>query len=549
MSKPRPVLMTVDDEPQVLAAIARDLRARYGEQYQIVRASSGAEALEALEALKQRGASVACLISDQRMPVMEGTELLGKAAALFPDAKKVLLTAYADTQAAIDGINRVGLDHYLLKPWEPPEDTLYPLLDDLLSDWWAEAPAPFDGIRVVGALWSRASHEVKDFLARNRVPYRWLDVDLDPEAKALAQEAGATSPAAPVVLFPDGSALVAPDRAALAAKVGLATRAAAPFYELIILGAGPAGLGAAVYAGSEAVRTVVIEKDATGGQAGTSSKIENYLGFPQGLSGTDLATRATAQARRFGVEILHCAARSLKVEPPYKHVELADGSTVSSYAVLVATGVEVRTLAVPGADRLAGAGLYYGAALTEAAHYRGKEVFVVGGGNSAGQGALFFARYASKVTVLVRGPDLLATMSDYLIQRLAHAENIEVVPHTQVSELLGEQRVEAMVLQDVRDQSRRTVQASALFVFIGARPATEFLGEQVARDADGYVLTGSDVPEAALRSGHRPKVLETCVPGIFAAGDVRAGSSKRVAAAVGEGAVAVGLIHQHLRTV
>jgi thioredoxin reductase (NADPH) len=549
VSNPRPVLLTVDDEPQVLASISRDLRSRYGEKYQVVRASSGAEALEALTELRKRGASVAGLISDQRMPGMEGTEFLGKAAELFPSAKKVLLTAYADTQAAIDSINKIGLDHYLLKPWEPPDATLYPLLDDLLDDWWAEAPAPFDGLRVVGTLWSRACHEVKDFLARNRVPYRWLDIDVDADARKLIGELGMKPEALPVVLFPDGSVLTCPDRNALAAKVGLVTRAAAPFYDLIIIGAGPAGLGAAVYAGSEAVRTVVVEREATGGQAGTSSKIENYLGFPQGLSGTDLATRATTQARRFGVEILHGTVKSLKVEHPYKIVELDDGTTLSSYALLVATGVAVRTLNVPGADRLAGAGLYYGAALTEAAHYQGKEVFVVGGGNSAGQGAMFFARYASKVTVLVRGPDLTATMSDYLIQRITQSGNITVQPFTSICELQGTHSVESMVLEDVRDKSKRTVPASAVFVFIGASPASEFLGSVVARDPDGYVLTGGDVPEAARKSGHRPRNLETSVPGIFAAGDVRAGSSKRVAAAVGEGAVAVGLVHQHLSTV
>ncbi len=540
--------MTVDDEPQVLATIARDLRARYGGDYQIIRASSGAEALETLTDLRQRGASVACLLSDQRMPGIEGTEFLARAAAIFPAAKKVLLTAYADTQAAIDSINRIGLDHYVLKPWDPPDQTLYPVLDDLLGTWWAEAPAPFDGLRVIGALWSRASHEVKDFLARNRVPYRWLDVDLDPDARARAADAGAAD-TLPVVLFPDGSALIAPDRAALAEKVGLVSRAAAPFYDLVVIGAGPAGLGAAVYAGSEAVRTVVVEREATGGQAGTSSKIENYLGFPQGLSGSDLATRATAQARRFGVEILYASVSSVRVEPPYKYVQLSDGSELACYALLVSTGVAVRTLDVPGAARLTGAGLYYGAALTEAAHYRSKEVFVIGGGNSAGQGAMFFARYASKVTIVVRSPDLSSSMSDYLVRRITRADNIEVMHHTRVVEVQGGQNVEALMLEDVRDQGRRAVSTSAAFVFIGAKPATEFLGDLVARDADGFVLTGPDVPETVRRSGHRPEVLETNVPGIYAVGDVRAGSSKRVAAAVGEGAIAVGLVHRHLRGV
>jgi len=399
----KPAILIVDDEPQVLNAVERDLRQHYRSDYRILKALSGNEAIETVQQLKRRNTPLALFLVDQRMPVMTGTEFLTQALSFYPDAKKVLLTAYADTEAAITSINTIGLDFYLMKPWDPPEQNLYPVLDDLLSDWIANVPVPFDGIRVAGTLWSASSHNVKDFLARNQVPYQWLDIELDKEALALVEAVNQEKHSLPVVFFPDGTSLVDPSNRELADKIGLQTKAAKPFYDLIIIGGGPAGLAAAVYGGSEGLQTVMIEKEATGGQAGTSSRIENYLGFPQGLTGADLARRATIQALRFGVEILRTQeAVKVRVEDPYRFVQLADGVELSGRVILIATGVYVRRLEVPGIDHLTGAGVYYGAALTEAAYYKGQDVFVVGGANSAGQGAMFFSRYARKVTMLVR---------------------------------------------------------------------------------------------------------------------------------------------------
>jgi thioredoxin reductase (NADPH) len=549
MPEAKPILLAVDDEPAVLSAVSRDLRARYAERYRIVRAGSGHEALEALAELRRRGASVALMLSDQRMPGMDGTTFLARASELHPRARKVLLTAYADTNAAIAGINEVGLDHYVLKPWDPPEQALYPLLDDLLDAWWADNPPPFDGFRVIGPAWSAASHAVKEFLARNRVPYRFIDVDADADAPTLLADLGAADAPRPVVVGPDGSWLGAPDRGALAAKVGLSTHARTDFYDLVVVGAGPAGLGAGVYGASEGLRTLLIEREATGGQAGTSSRIENYLGFPQGLSGAELATRATTQARRFGVEILHGEVVGLRVESPTKWLRLADGTEIGCFAVIVATGVQVRTLEVHGADRLAGAGLYYGASLTEAATYRERDIVIVGGGNSAGQAALHFALYAAKVTILVRRDSLVETMSSYLVDRIQATPNIEVVGRREIVELGGAEVLERIVVEDLRDGSRTEMPVAAVFVFVGATPRTEVFDRLLVRSTEGYLLTGSGLDPAALPGGHRPGWLETNVPGVFAAGDVRHGSSKRVAAAVGEGAVAVGLVHQYLQRV
>ncbi len=557
----KPTILTIDDEPQVLSAVERDLKRRFRTDYRVMKAGSGEEALDLLRRLKERNDAVALLLADQRMPGMSGTEFLGKARHLYPEARKVLLTAYADTDAAIDSINTIGLDFYLMKPWDPPEENLYPVLEDLLEAWTATAEAPYDGIRVAGTLWSAASHEVKDFLARNRVPYRWLDIDRDDEARAMVDgledgDGPDGTPALPVVFLPGGATLRAPDRAALAAAIGMQMEASRPFYDLVVVGAGPAGLASAVYGASEGLSTVVVEQAATGGQAGTSSRIENYLGFPSGLSGSDLARRAHAQAERLGAELLvPQQVCGIRLEDPYRIVTLADGSEISCYALLLATGVAVRRLDVPGIADLTGAGIYYGAALTEAAHYRDRPVYVVGGANSAGQGAVFFSRYASKVTMLVRSDSLVQSMSRYLIDQIEAIDNIEVCTGHEVVEAVGNTHLEALRVRGP-DGDIQEVPASALFIFIGAAPRTELVDDLLACSDTGYILTGPDLPE--VDDGDRPRgwtlkrpplLLETSVPGIFAAGDVREGSSKRVAAAVGEGSVAVQLIHRYLDTV
>jgi len=552
----KPVILTLDDEPQVLNAVARDLRAHFRNDYRIVSASSGKDALEALQQLKQRNTPVALFLVDQRMPQMTGVEFLGAAQTLYPDARKVLLTAYADTEAAIASINKVGLDYYLMKPWDPPEVNLYPILDDLLGDWWATTPMPFEGIRVAGTLWSPASHNLKDFLSRNRIPYQWLDIEKDTEAGALVEKQftdGTTR--LPVVFFPDGTTLVDPSLTDVAAKAGLQTVAGAPFYDMIIIGGGPAGLGAAVYGASEGLSTVMIEREATGGQAGTSSRIENYLGFPRGLSGSDLATRAVAQARRLGAEILTAReVTGVRVEDPYRYVTLNDGTELGCKAMVVASGVTTRRLDAPGVAELTGAGIYYGAALTEAASYRGEHIVVVGGANSAGQGAMFFSRYASKVTILVRSSSLSKGMSQYLIDQIGGTENIEVLPYYQVVEAHGQNRLEAIsVLNSQTDEVTRMA-TPAMFLFIGAVPHSAYVAGVVETNSAGFILSGRDL----MRDGKRPKgwklqrdpfLLETSVPGIFVAGDVRQGATRRVAAAVGEGANVVSQVHQYLQTV
>ena len=552
----KPVILTLDDEPQVLNAVARDLRAHFRNDYRIVSASSGKDALEALQQLKQRNTPVALFLVDQRMPHMTGVEFLEEAQKLYPDARKVLLTAYADTEAAIASINKVGLDYYLMKPWDPPDVNLYPILDDLLGDWWATTPLPFEGIRVAGTLWSPSSHNVKDFLARNRIPYQWLDIEKDSEARALVDGLSAESGVRlPVLFFADGSTLVEPTLAEVAIKAGMQTMATAPFYDLIIIGGGPAGLGAAVYGASEGLSTVMIEREATGGQAGTSSRIENYLGFPRGLTGSDLATRAVAQARRLGAEIL--TARevvSVRVEDPYRYVTLNDGTELGCRALVVASGVTTRKLEAPGVAELTGAGIYYGAALTEAASYRDEPMVVVGGANSAGQGAMFFSRYASKVTMLVRSSSLVKGMSQYLIDQIAGTENIEVLTQHEVVEVHGRNRLEAISVQNMETNEVFRMETPAMFLFIGAVPHSDCVAGVVERNRAGFILTGPDL----IVDGQRPKgwklqrdpfLLETSVPGIFAAGDVRQGATRRVAAAVGEGANVVSQVHQYLRTV
>jgi thioredoxin reductase (NADPH) len=551
----KPIIVTVDDEVQVLNAIARDLRSHFGGEYRIIKANSGAEALDALKQLKLRNSAVALLLADQRMPELSGTEYLSQAAELFPDARKVLLTAYADTEAAITSINQIGLDHYLMKPWDPPEQNLFPILDDVLSDWLATAQIPYDGIRVAGTLWSPQSHDVKDFLSRNRIPYQWLDLEIDSQARQLVESVSDSENRLPVVFFPDGTTLTQPDFRELADKVGLQTQAKEPYYDVIIIGAGPAGLGAAVYGVSEGLSTVLIEREATGGQAGTSSRIENYLGFPKGISGRDLARRATDQARRLGAEILTAVeVVKVRVEDSYRIVTLNDGTELNCKALLIATGVKLRRLDAPGIERLTGAGVYYGAALSEAALYRGKHVYVVGGANSAGQAAMFFSRFASQVTMLVRGASLNNKMSAYLIKQIEGTKNIEVKTHTSVVEIFGDEKLEAIHLKDSITEQETKVPAAALFLFIGAKSHTDIVKDIIIRNQSGFIYTGRNL----MRDGKRPEgwvenrdpyLLETSVPGIFAAGDVRVGATRRVASAVGEGAIAVRLIHQYLKTV
>jgi thioredoxin reductase (NADPH) len=550
----KPVILTVDDEPEVLNSIERDLRQHYSDTYRVMKASSGEQALDTVRQLKQRGTAVALFVADQRMPGMTGTQFLEEAIKLYSDARRVLLTAYADTDTAITAINRIDLDHYLLKPWEPPSERLYPVLDDLLSDWFARTRPEYDGIRVAGTVLSPESYAVRDFLAGNQVPYQWLDIDNDATARELVAKASGSAPRLPIVFLPDGSVLVQPKARQLADRIGMQTRAQRPFYDLVIVGGGPAGLAGSVYAASEGLRTVLIERNAPGGQAGTSSRIENYLGFPGGISGSDLARRASAQARRFGAEILTAQEVSgIRRNDPYRTVSLADGSELSCYAVLFTPGMKVRHLDVPGLPKLVGVGIYYGAALTEAATYRGRDVFVVGGANSAGQGAVFFSRYARKVTMLVRGPSLNA-MSRYLVDRIGETANIEVLTKTVVTAVWGRTRLEAITLSDTASGQTRKVSADGVFIFIGTAPQTEVLADLVARDDGGFILTGPDV----LVDGKRPPdwtvdrdpfPYETSVPGIFAAGDARHGSGKRVAAAVGEGSAAIGIVHRYLQTV
>jgi thioredoxin reductase (NADPH) len=551
----KPFILSVDDEPQVLNAVNRDLRRQYRKDYRIIKAGSGQEALDTLLQLKQRNDPVALLIADQRMPEMTGTEFLAAALEFYPDARKVLLTAYADTEAAIESINTIGLDHYLMKPWDPPEQNLYPVLDDLLEDWWATVPVPYDGIRVAGTLWSPSSHNVKDFISRNRIPYQWLDIEIDSEANALVAEIHKNQRGLPVVFMPDGQVLVNPSNTELAQAIGMHTEASEPMYDLIIVGAGPAGLGAAVYGASEGLKTLMIDKAATGGQAGTSSRIENYLGFPKGVSGSNLAHRATAQAKRLGVEILIPQEMvDLRIDDPYKFVSLADGSELGCKALVIASGVTVRRLRVPGVENLEGAGVYYGAALTEAANYRDQPVYVIGGANSAGQGAMFFSRYASQVTMLVRGSSLAKGMSQYLVDQIGDTPNIDVQTRTEVIEVIGEDRLKAMVLYNQDSNETWEVPASAVFVFIGAVAHTEMLEGIVERNNKGFIITGQDLIKDGKVIGNwklkrEPFMLETSVPGVFAVGDVRHGSVKRVASAVGEGAIGVSQVHRYLKTV
>ena len=556
----KPVLFAIDDDPEVLRAVERDLRRRYargrnGDGYRVLRANSADSALDTLGQLKLRGDTVALFLVDQRMPRTTGVEFLEETRDLYPEAKKVLLTAYADTDAAIKAINDIGLDYYLQKPWDPPEENLYPVLDDLLGDWCSHYRPPFEGIRVVGNRWSPGSHAIKDFLARNRVPYQWQDVEVSEEAWQLVSQADGGEPRLPLVVFPDGTYLEAPENVEVAEKVGLRTRAERPFYDLIIVGGGPSGLAAAVYGASEGLKTVLIEREAPGGQAGTSSRIENYLGFPAGLSGADLSQRAVAQARRFEVEILTPQeVAEVRVEDPYRVVRLADGTEISCHALLITTGVSYRKLEVPGVKRLAGAGVYYGAAMTEALSCKDEDVYIVGGANSAGQAAMYFSQHARKVVILCRSGDLRKGMSEYLVKQIEDNPNIEVRVNSGVAAAFGEDHLERLTIKNSKTGEEETASARSLFIFIGAAPKTEWLDGVVERDERGFILSGPDL----IRDGKRPKnwtedrdpyLLETSVPGIFVAGDVRYGSVKRVASSVGEGSIAVQFIHRYLAKV
>lgn len=553
----KPVILTVDDDPEVLQAIARDLRQQYGDRYRIMRANSGQAALETVQQLTLRNDTVALFLVDQRMPQMTGVEFLEQAVPIFPEAKRVLLTAYADTEAAIRAINIARLDYYLLKPWDPPEEKLYPILDDLLNDWLAHFHPEFQGIRVIGDRWSADSHRVKDFLARNQIPYRWLDIERDANAQKLLDYVQADGPCLPLVLFADGSHERRPDNRQIATKIGLQTQATNPFYDLIIVGGGPAGLAAAVYGASEGLRTVMIEREAPGGQAGTSSRIENYLGFPVGLSGGDLARRAVTQAKRFGVEILTPQeATGIRLKEDYRVVTLADGSELTGHAVILALGVQWRRLTVPGIERFTGAGVYYGAAQTEAMACAGEDVYVVGGANSAGQAAMYFSRFARQVTMLVRGDSLTKSMSQYLIDQIEATDNIQVWPHSSVIEAKGDDHLEALVIENSQTGDVQTLPAKSLFIFIGAVPRTDWLEGLVERDERGFILTGSDMNGASNQAQsaqpapwsleRSPFLLETNIPGIFAVGDVRHSSIKRVASGVGEGSICVQFVHRHL---
>jgi thioredoxin reductase (NADPH) len=547
----KPVLLTVDDDPGVSRAVARDLRRRYGQDYRVVRAESGAQALEALREIKLRGDLVAVLLADYRMPVMSGLEFLEQAMDLFPHARRALLTAYADTDAAIQAINVVDLDHYLLKPWDPPEEKLYPVVDALIELWQVTGDKPITETQVVGHRWSARSFEVRDFLARNSVPYRWFTVE-QPEGKALLEAAGLDETSIPLVVTPDGDSLVDPGVERLAAQVGLSTTPATDFYDTVIVGGGPAGLGAAVYAASEGLRTVLLERQATGGQAGQSSRIENYLGFPDGVSGVQLTDRARRQASKFGAEILTARnVAALQARGSSRVVRFADGGEVAAHTVVLATGVAYHKLEVPDADRFTGLGVFYGSAAIEAPAIADQDTYVVGGANSAGQAAVFLSRHARRVTLLVRADGLERSMSYYLIRQINDIPNIEVRTRTQVVGMAGQEHLEWLRLCDTRTGSVREVAANFLFVFIGAAPCTEWLDGVVARDRAGFVLTGPDLLVGGRRPAgwaldRDPYYLEGSVPGVFAAGDVRANSVKRVASAVGEGAMAIQLVHRYL---
>lgn len=552
----KPIIFSVDDDATVLRSLRRDLRSEYRSEYRIISTDSANEGLEALVELKKKGEVVALLLSDQRMPEMPGVDFLEKAKLIFPDAKRVLLTAYSDTEAAIKAINDVQLDYYLMKPWDPPGEKLYPVINDLLDEWQVNYRPDFNGIRMVGYQYSPKSHNLKDFLAGNLLPYQWLDIEQHEKAKELLELHQLTNKDLPAVFFEDGDHLSDPSVQQVASKVGLNPQAKSDLYDVVIIGAGPAGLAAAVYGGSEGLKTLLIEKRAPGGQAGTSSRIENYLGFPTGLSGAELTRRALTQATRFGIEFLSPQeVTNMQVDDQYKILTLGDGSTINTRSVIITTGVDYRRLPATGVDNFTGAGVYYGAATTEAQAVQGKQVYVVGGGNSAGQGAVYLSKFAEKVTILIRKPDLTSSMSSYLIDQIDGIGNIEVKGYRQVMEACGEGRLQKLVLQNVQDDATYEVPADALFIFIGARPFTDWLeANDILRSDKGFIETGKELFrfnnfKKIWKLEREPFLLETCRPGIFAAGDVRSGAMNRVASAVGEGAMAIKFVHEYLAEV
>jgi thioredoxin reductase (NADPH) len=555
---PAPAIVTVDDEPEVLRAVERDLRRKYGKDYRILGTDSGGGAVDLLKQLKTRGDSLALTLADQRMPQMSGLDVLGQCMQLFPQAKRALLTAYADTNAAIAAINTARVHYYLLKPWDPPEEKLYPVLDDLLEDWQAEYRAPYHGLRVLGTRWSPSSHQIKDFLGRNQVPYQWTDVEIatpDQEVQAIIPNVDLKSVSLPLVVLQGGEVLENPPVEELASRIGLRTRAETTFYDFVIVGGGPAGLAAAVYGASEGLKTLLVERSAPGGQAGMSSRIENYLGFPSGLTGADLARRALTQAKRFGAEILAPQeVVGLRVDGPYRFVKLRDGNEVSCHALLIASGLSWKRLDIPGIERLQEAGVYYGASMTEAQLCSGEDVYLVGGANSAGQAAVYFAQFARSVTMLVRGDSLEKGMSQYLIDQIREIPNIRVETQAEVVEVHGDEHLESITIANHATESIRTEPTSALFIFIGAMPCTAWLRGLLPMDERGYLLTGALLP----KDGDRPKgwkeerdpfIFESIIPGVFAAGDTRHASIKRVASAVGEGSITVQMVHQYLAKV
>jgi thioredoxin reductase (NADPH) len=555
MADKKPIILSVDDDPQVLRSIKSDLRNQYKSEYRIISTTSAHEALESVETLKKQGEEVALFLSDQRMPEMLGVDFLEKAKVFYPEAKRVLLTAYSDTEAAIKAINDVQLDYYLMKPWDPPVERLYPVMNDLLDEWLSSFKPPFQGIKVLGYPYSPKSHALKDFLAGNLIPYLWVDVQSDPIAKELLDLHKIDSKDLPAVVLEDGSWLANPDVQVLANKIGLQTTAKSEMYDVVIIGAGPAGLAAGVYGGSEGLKSLMIEKRAPGGQAGTSSRIENYLGFPKGLSGSELTRRAVSQATRFGIEFLSPQeVLDIKIDGNYKILTLKGGTTVLTKSLIIATGVDYRKLPAEGAERFTGAGVYYGAAITEAATCKEKEVYIVGGGNSAGQGAVYLSQFAKKVTILIRKPDLTATMSSYLIDQINEIDNIEVRGRSEIVKVCGGEHLEELHIKNLDNQEVSINQADVLFIFIGAKPATEWLPDNLLKDEKGFLLTGRDLVQhekftKIWKLDREPFLLETCQPGIFASGDVRSGAMNRVASAVGEGAMAIKFTHEYLATI
>lgn len=546
----KPIIFIIDDDPAVLKAVLRDVRARYRSDYKVMATESTTEAFEALTDLKNKGEVVALFLSDQKMPEMLGVEFLEKARKTYPEAKRVLLTAYSDTTAAIRAINEVQLDYYLMKPWDPPEEKLYPILDDQLEDWQCYYKPEFEGIKIIGYQWSPKSHQIKDFLSGNMVPYQWVDIESSKEGENILSMNELDHSQLPVILLSNGEILKDPEIADIGSKIGMNVQAQQQMYDVAIIGAGPAGLASAVYGGSEGLKTLLIEKRAPGGQAGTSSRIENYLGFPKGLSGADLSRRAITQATRFGVEFLSPSeVQSVEVKDNYKILKLSDGASINARAVIITTGVDYRKHPAKGIEDFTGAGIYYGAATTEAQACKEKHVYIVGGGNSAGQGAMYLSQFAKKVHIVIRKQDLSTSMSHYLIDQISKTENIEVLGETEICEAKGSERLEEIVLED--GNGKRTVPANALFIFIGAKPITGWLGQSLVTDQRGFLETGKSLETYkqytnAWKLDRKPYLLETCIPGVFAAGDVRAGAMNRVASAVGEGSMAIKFVHQYL---